>query len=89
MDAYLAIIDRTGLRALLSESPEGSLVASEMLCCVPTSMCYWVVVENASAAILRELLDDGEPSLAMRFLQSQAHECGQATLAAPNPDLAA
>ncbi len=89
MDAYLAIVDRTGLRALLSESPEGSLVASEMLCSVPTSMCYWIVVEVASAAILRELLDDGEHSLAMRFLQSQAHECGPAMLAAPSADLAA
>ena len=89
MDAYLAIIDRTGLRALLSESPEGSLVASEMLCCVPTSMCYWIVVEEASAAILRELLDDGEHSLAMRFLQSQAHDCGPTTLATPSAYLAA
>ena len=82
MDAYLAIIDRSGLRALLNESPEAAHVATEVLSRVPATTCYWVVVETAAAAIVRELLDEAEPSLAMRFLQSQAYECGPATLTA-------
>ncbi len=80
MDAYLAIVDRSGLRALLNESPAAAHVATEMLNCLPASTCYWAVIETAAAAVIRELLDDAEPLLAMRFLQSQAHECGPATL---------
>lgn len=80
MDAYLAIIDISGLRALLNESPEAAHLATEMLSHVPSSTCYWVVAETATAVIARELLEEAEPLLAMRFLQSHAHECGPATL---------
>lgn len=82
MDAYLAIVDRSGLRALLNESLAAAHVATEMLSSLPASTCYWVIVEQATATIVRELLEEAEPSLAMRMLQSQAHECGPATLTA-------
>ncbi len=89
MNAYLAIVDRSGLRALIIESPEAAHFATEMLGCVPASTCYWAVVEKGTAAILREMLDEDEPSLAMRFLQSQARECGPATIMPTAVDRAA
>lgn len=89
MDAYLAIVDRSGLRALLTESPAGMLLAAELRSRLPSSVCYWIIVEESSAAILRELLDEGEASLALRLLQSQARDCGPAQLDAASARQAA
>lgn len=89
MDAYLAIIDRSGLRALLPESANGALLAAELQSRLPAAACYWTVLDSGPAAVVTELLEEDEPRLAMRFLQSHVRDAGlHGTQALPLRDVA-
>lgn len=85
MDSYLAIFDRSGLRALLPESAEGLSCATELQERLTTSACYWTVIDQGPASVVRELLEEGEPAFAMRMLQSHIRHCGPLRIDAP-PD---
>jgi hypothetical protein len=54
--AFLAIIDRRGLRALLPEDDDGYRAAAEYSRFIRPAVCYWATLStDAAADVLRQL----------------------------------
>jgi len=54
--AFLAIIDRQGLRALLPEDDDGYRAAAEYSRFIRPAVCYWATLStDAAADVLRQL----------------------------------
>jgi hypothetical protein len=73
--AYLALIDRLGLRALKPETPEGARSASMLRSRLDVAVC-WVIVADDVARLLRDLLESAEFSTALVLLAATAEHYG-------------
>jgi hypothetical protein len=72
--AYLAIIDRRGLRALLPEDEDGYRAAVELAQVLGPAACYWATLSTGDALdVCRELVSRDFPSACREVWQRAAH----------------
>jgi hypothetical protein len=73
--AYLAVIDRFGLRALKPETARGARGATVLRDRLDAAVC-WVIVPDSIVHLLQELLDDAEFRTALVLLVATAEHYG-------------
>ena len=74
--AHLVIVDARRLLILLPEVWAAVEIAAQVCARFPRSRCHWVVLDDECLPLLRHLLDDGEPEVALWVLQQNSLEAG-------------
>lgn len=74
--AYLAIVDRHGLRALLPEDDDGVRFARLLSNQLPNAACYWATLSSSDAIDVCRQLDQDKAMPACRTVSDHAEFLG-------------
>jgi hypothetical protein len=78
-NAFVGLVSRQGLEALLPENGAACRWSLNMArTCFPSG-CLWAVLERAAAAEVLDLLADGQPRAALEALSLAAESIGPLT----------